>query len=79
MNLKESLDSLKIAFAPFVALQNALENIEKAARPDDKTPLQNAFALNEAREVFAKTAESADVIVFAYINDFKNINDTQGY
>lgn len=79
MNLKESLDSLKIAFAPFVALQNALENIEKAARSDDKTPLQNAFALNEAREVFAKTAESADVIVFADINDFKNINDTQGY
>lgn len=79
MNLKESLDSLKIAFAPFVALQNALENIEKAARSDDKTPLQNAFALNEAREVFAKTVESADVVVFADINDFKNINDTQGY
>lgn len=79
MNLKESLDSLRIAFAPFVALQTALENLERAARADDKTPLRNAFALNEAREVFAKTAESADVVVFADINDFKNINDTYGY
>jgi diguanylate cyclase (GGDEF)-like protein len=73
MNLKESLDSLKIAFAA------ALENLEKAARTDDKTPLQNAFALNEAREVFAKTVDAADVVVFADINDFKNINDTYGY
>lgn len=79
MNLKESLDSLRIAFAPFIALQNALENLERAARADDKTPLQNAFALSEAREVFAKTVESADVIIFADINDFKNINDTYGY
>lgn len=79
MNLKESLDSLRIAFAPFVALQNALENLEKAARADDKTPLQNAFALGEAREVFAKTVDDADVVVFADINDFKNINDTFGY
>lgn len=79
MNLKESLDSLRIAFAPFVALHNALENLEKAARADDKTPLQNAFALSEAREVFAKTVDDADVVVFADINDFKNINDTFGY
>lgn len=79
MNLKESLDSLRIAFAPFVALQTALENLEKAARADDKTPLQNAFALSEAREVFAKTLDDLNVIVFADINDFKNINDTYGY
>lgn len=79
MNLKESLDSLRIAFAPFVALQTALENLERASRADDKTPLQNAFALNEAREVFAKTVDAADVVVFADINDFKNINDTHGY
>jgi diguanylate cyclase (GGDEF)-like protein len=79
MSLKESLDSLRIAFAPFVALQTALENLERAARADDKTPLQNAFALGEAREVFAKTVDAADVIVFADINDFKNINEIYGY
>ena len=42
MNLKDALDVLK----------TALDNVEQAARADDKTPLQNALALNESKSFF---------------------------
>ena len=69
MTLKEALDALKIAFA----------NFETAARSDDKTPLQNALALNEAKEAFATTAESPRIVIFADINRLKAINTEYGY
>lgn len=72
MTLKESLESLKIN------LQRELENLGKAARSDDKTPLQNALAYNEAEENFAVSDENANVIVFADIDKFKNVNSQYG-
>lgn len=72
MTLKESLESLKIN------LQRELENLEKSARADDKTPLQNALAYNEAEEKFAISDESANVIVFADIDKLKNVNSQYG-
>lgn len=64
MTLKEALDAFGIA----------LENLNLAARSDEKTPLQNALALSEVEEDFAVSEESEDVIVFADIDKFKNIN-----
>ncbi len=69
MTLKESLDELKIAFA----------NFEVAARSDDKTPLQNALSLNEAKDNFAIVDESPRIIVFGDINRFKSVNTAHGY
>ncbi len=69
MTLKEALDALKIAF----------NNFENAARADDKTPLRNALALNEAKETFSATDESMGIIIFADINRFKSINTSYGY
>ena len=58
MTLKEALDAFGIA----------LENLNLAARSDEKTPLQNALALSEVEEDFAVSEESEDVIVFADIS-----------
>lgn len=69
MNLKEALDALKIAFA----------NFEKAARSDDKTSLQNALALSEAKDAFATADDTPTIVVFADINRFKAINTEYGY
>ena len=68
MNLKDALDVLK----------TALDNVEQAARADDKTPLQNALALNESKSFFALGDESPNIIVFADINDFKTVNEQYG-
>jgi GGDEF domain-containing protein len=76
MNLKESLDLLNLASN---SLATALESIHKAAHLDDKTTLQNALALDEAKDIFAISSESANVVVFADINDFKSINTQYGY
>jgi len=78
MILKDSLDSLEITLAPFLALKRELDNLNKAARSDDKTPLQNALALSEAEEKFAISNESANVVVFADIDKFKNVNTEYG-
>lgn len=69
MTLKEGLDALKVAFA----------NFETAARSDDKTPLQNALSLNEAKDNFAIVDESPTIIVFGDINRFKSVNTAHGY
>lgn len=68
MILKDALDVLK----------TALENVEQAARADDKTPLQNALALNESKSFFALGDESPNVIIFADIDDFKTVNEQYG-
>ena len=67
-------------------LKNALEilikavtDLENAVRFDDKTVLQNAFALNEIKENFSNYEDSANVVIFADINDFKFINGEYGY
>lgn len=72
MTLKEALESLKIN------LERELENLEKVARSDDKTPLQNALAFSEAEKRFAISDEGANVIVFADIDKFKNVNNQYG-
>jgi len=69
LTLKEALDALRIAFADF----------ERAARSDDKTPLQNALALGEAKDAFATTDNSPSILVFADINRFKAVNNQYGY
>lgn len=69
MNLKDALDTLR----------TALDNVEQAARADDKTPLQNALALSEAKSFFALGDDSPNIIVFADINDFKTVNEQYGY
>jgi diguanylate cyclase (GGDEF)-like protein len=66
--LKDALDVLK----------TALENVEQAARADDKTPLQNALALNESKSFFALGDESPNIIIFADIDDFKTVNEQYG-
>lgn len=72
MTFKESLELLRIN------LEKELEILEKAARSDDKTPLQNALAYNEAKEKFGISDENANVIVFADIDKFKNVNSQYG-
>lgn len=69
MTVKDALEALIKAFA----------DLEKAVRSDDKTPLQNALALGEAKENFGGSEDSPNVIVFADINDFKFINGKYGY
>jgi len=66
--LKDALDALRIAFA----------NFEQAARSDDKTPLQNALALSEAKETFAATEDKPNIVVFADADRFKAINTAHG-
>lgn len=66
--LKDALDSLKIAFA----------NLETAVRSDDKTPLQNSFALSEVKQVFGTSDENPNIVIFADINDFKFVNGEYG-
>jgi diguanylate cyclase (GGDEF)-like protein len=78
MILKDSLDSLENTLAPFLALKQEIDNLNIAARSDDKTPLQNTLALSEAEEKFAISDESANVIVFADIDKFKNVNTQYG-
>jgi diguanylate cyclase (GGDEF)-like protein len=78
MILKDALESLKSTLAPFIALQRELENLEKAARLDDKTPLLNGLAMSEAEEKFAASDESPNVVVFADINKFKSVNTEYG-
>lgn len=68
MILKDALDALRIAFA----------DVEQAARSDDKTPLQNALALSEAKETFASTEDKPNIVVFADANRFKSINTVYG-
>lgn len=68
MILKDALDALRIAFADF----------EQAARSDDKTPLQNALALSEAKETFAASENSPNVVIFADANNLKVINTAHG-
>ncbi len=67
--LKDALDSLL----------NAVAELEKAARSDDKTPLQNSLALSEAKETFGISEDNPNIVVFADINDFKFINGKYGY
>jgi diguanylate cyclase (GGDEF)-like protein len=69
VTLKDALDAFIKAFA----------DLEKAARYDDKTPLQNALALSEAKDLFAITDDSPNVFIFADINDFKFVNGEYGY
>jgi diguanylate cyclase (GGDEF)-like protein len=66
--LKDALDALRIAFA----------NFEQAARSDDKTPLQNALALSEAKENFAASENSPNVVIFADASHLKAINTAHG-
>lgn len=68
MTLKAALDALIKAFA----------DLETAARSDDKTPLQNTLALSEAKDTFATTTDSPNVVVFADINDLKFLNGQHG-
>lgn len=72
MTLKEAIKSLDAVF------REELENLGKVARSDDKTPLQNALAFSEAEENFAASDESPNVIVFADIDKFKNVNSRFG-
>lgn len=67
--LKDALD----------ALIKAVADLEKAARSDDKTPLQNSLALNEAKETFGISENNPNILVFADINDFKFVNGEYGY
>lgn len=68
MTLKTSLDAFVKAFA----------DLQLAVRADDKTPLQNSLALDEAKEIFATTAATPNVVVFADVNDLKFINGRYG-
>lgn len=77
MSLKDALDILRKTLDVDV-LKAVLDNVEQEARADDKTPLQNALALSEAKSFFALGDESPNVIVFADINDFKTINEQYG-
>ncbi len=77
MNLKDSLDVLRKTLDIDV-LKLVLDNVEQAARSDDKTPLQNALALSEAKEVFGASEESPNIVIFADINDFKFVNGKYG-
>lgn len=65
MELKESLEHLS----------DAVTQLYETIRTDTKTPLKSSFALNEA----IQTADIPNVIVFADINNFKNINPKYGY
>jgi diguanylate cyclase (GGDEF)-like protein len=72
MNLLEALQ-------PFTTQKLTIENLEKAVRSDDKTPLLNFLALTEASETFGKTADSSNVVIFADIDNLKTINTEHGY
>ncbi len=69
MALKESLEHLS----------DAVTKIYEAARTDSKTPLQSLFALNEIIQYASESRDIHDVVVFADINNFKNINTKYGY
>ena len=69
MTFKKALDDLRVAFG----------NFELAARSDDKTPLQNALALSEAKDSFATSDDSPSILIFADINNFKAFNTRHGY
>lgn len=77
MNLKDALDVLRKTLDIDV-LKLVLDNVEQAARSDDKTPLQNALALSEAKEVFGASEDSPNLIIFADINDLKFVNGKYG-
>ncbi len=65
MELKESLEHLS----------DAVTQLYETVRNDTKTPLKSSFALNE----ILQNADVPNVVVFADINSFKNINTKYGY
>jgi diguanylate cyclase (GGDEF)-like protein len=65
MELKESLEHLS----------DAVTQLYETVRTDTKTPLKSLFALNE----IIQNADIPNVVVFADINSFKNINTKYGY
>jgi diguanylate cyclase (GGDEF)-like protein len=65
MELKESLEHLS----------DAVTKLYETVRSDTKTPLKSSFALNE----IIQKPDIPNVVVFADINNFKNINTKYGY
>ncbi len=65
MELKESLEHLS----------KAVTQLYETIRTDTKTLLKSSFALNE----IIQNADIPNVVVFADINNFKNINTEYGY
>ena len=59
-------------------LSDAVKHLYDSVRLDDKTPLKNSFALNEAVESFAENEGIPNIVVFGDINKFKNINTRFG-
>ena len=55
-------------------LTEAIEQLNKVAFTDDKTPLENALALNKEVTLIDKGQSKFDVIVFGDLNDFKLFN-----
>jgi diguanylate cyclase (GGDEF)-like protein len=64
------------------AIKNLLEAVQqlaRAARRDDKTILWNSMALEQDASVIGSDPENPDVVVFGDLNRFKQINDQHGH
>ncbi len=55
-------------------LSEAIEQLNKVAFTDDKTPLENALALNKEMILIDAGRSKFDVIVFGDLNEFKLFN-----
>ena len=60
-------------------LSEAIEHLNKVAFTDDKTPLENALALNKEVILIDAGRSDFDVIVFGDLNEFKLFNNNYSH
>jgi GGDEF domain-containing protein len=56
-----------------------VREVVEAAVSDDKTPLRNALALNQAAALVGSGGDNPDVVIFGDLNGFKGFNDKFGH
>jgi diguanylate cyclase (GGDEF)-like protein len=69
MSLQEAITTLKFA----------VEEIARAARSDDMTPLHNALALSEVASSVGIGGDNPDVVIFGDLDNLKRLNDNFGH
>src|SRR6267142_4141845 len=60
-------------------LEELVAEVRQASLTDDKTPLGSALALRQEARLINQGKSPFNVIAFADLNDFKNLNDVHGH